>query len=72
MAANVKELASSELAKHVLLMSWVASMDADSFVHFAKEIPQQAGNLCVDGALPPANIAEIVLALEMLLKVAYS
>ena len=66
MAANVKELASSELAMHASLMSWVASMDADSFVRCAKETPQRAANLYVDGALSPANMAQVVLALEKL------
>ena len=51
---------------HVALMSWVASMDADSFVYFAKEIPQRAANLYVDGALSSANMPEVVLALEKL------
>ena len=66
MAANVKELASSELAMHASLMSWVASMDVDSFVRCAKETPQRASNLQVDGVLSPANMVEVVLALEKL------
>ena len=63
---NVKELASSKLAVHVSPMSWVASMDADSFANFAKEIRQRAANLHVDGALSLANMAQVVLALEKL------
>ena len=66
LSANVKELASSELAMHVPLMSCIASMDSDRSVHFAKQIPQRAANLYVDGALSPANMAEVVLALEKL------
>ena len=38
LSANVKELASSELAMHGPLMSWIASMDSDCSVHFAKQI----------------------------------
>ena len=38
-------------------------MDADSFVRCAKETPQRAANLYV-GALSPANMAQVVLALE--------
>ena len=41
-------------------------MDVDSFVRCAKETPQRAANLYVDGALSPANMAEVVLALEKL------
>jgi len=41
-------------------------MDVDSFVHCAKETPQRAASLYVDGALSPANMAEVVLALEKL------
>ena len=41
-------------------------MDTDSFVCSVKEIPQRAANLYVDGALSPANMAEVVLALEKL------
>ena len=66
MAANVKELASSELAMHASLMSWVASMDVDSFVRCAKETPQRAANLYVDGAFSPADVVQVVLALEQL------
>ena len=66
MAANVQEVASSELAMHASLISWVASMNADSFVRSAKEIPQRAANLYADGASSPANIAQVVLALEKL------
>ena len=66
LSANVKELASSELAMHVPLMSWIASMDSDRSVHFAKQIPQRAANLYVDGALSPANMAQVVLALKKL------
>ena len=40
LAANATELASSESAMHASLMFWVASMDANSFVNFAKEILQ--------------------------------
>ena len=58
LAANIKEL-----AMHSSLMSRVASIDADSFVHFAKEIPQRAANLYVDEAYSPANMAQLVLAL---------
>ena len=65
LAANIKELASSELAMHSSLMSWVASIDADSLVHFAKEIPQRAAHLHVDEAYSPANMAQLVLALAM-------
>ena len=66
LAANVKELASSELAMHVPLMSWIASMDAGSLVRYAKETSQRAANLYADGALSPANIPQVVLALEKL------
>ena len=66
MAANVKELASSELAMHASLMSWVASTDVDSCVRSAKETPQRAANLYVDGALSPANMMHVPLALEKL------
>ena len=66
LSANVKELASSELAMHVPLMSWIASMDSYRSVHFAKQIPQRAANLYVDGALLPANMAQVVLALKKL------
>ena len=66
LSANVKELASSELAMHVPLMSWIASMDSDRSVHFAKHIPQRAANLYVDGALSPGNMAQVVLALKKL------
>ena len=66
LSANVKELASSELAMHVPLMSWIASMDSDRSVHFAKTNPQRAANLYVDGALSPANMAQVVLALKKL------
>ena len=48
---------------HSSLISRVASIDADSFVHFAKEIPQRAANLYVDEAYSPANMAQLVLAL---------
>ena len=65
-SAKVKELASSELAMHVPLMSWIASMDSDRSVHFSKQIPQRAANLFVDGALSPANMAQVVLALKKL------
>ena len=41
-------------------------MDTDRFVCSVKEIPQRAANLYVDGALSPANIAHVVLALEKL------
>ena len=41
-------------------------MDTDSFVSPVKETPQRAANLYVDGALSPANMAEVVLALEKL------
>ena len=41
-------------------------MDTDSFVCSVKEIPQRAANLYVDGVLSPANMAEVVLALEKL------
>ena len=57
LAPNIKELASSKLAMHSSLMSWVASIDADSFVHFAKEFPRRAANLYVDEAYTPANMA---------------
>ena len=43
---------------HSSLISRVASIDADSFVHFAKEIPQRAANLYVDEAYSPANMAD--------------
>ena len=66
MAANVKELASSELAMSASLMSWVASMDVDSFVRCVKETPQRAASLYVDGALSPANMEQVVHALEKL------
>ena len=66
LSVNVKELASSELAMHASLVSWVASMYVDSCVRSAKETPQRAANLYVGGALPPANMAQIVLALEKL------
>ena len=64
LAANAEEHANSELAMHVSLMSWVASMDADSFVHFAREIPQRAANLYDNDALSPANVAQVVRSLE--------
>ena len=64
LTASVKELASSELAVHASLMSWVASMDVESLACCTKEIPQRAANLYVDGALSPANMAQVVLALE--------
>ena len=62
-AANVNELANSKLAMHASLVSWVASMDADSYVHFATETPQQAANLYVDDALSSANMAQLFAAL---------
>ena len=51
---------------HASLMSWVASMDADSFVRSSKETPQGAANLHADGASSPANMAQVVLAVENL------
>ena len=59
LAANAKEPASSEPAMHASLMSGIASFVADSFVHFAKDIPRGAANLYDDGALSPANVAQL-------------
>ena len=50
----------------VSVMFQVTSMDADSFVHFAKTISKRVASLHADSALPIASMAQAVLALQML------